>query len=189
MFIAGDQVPKTPFKEDVGKTKESPEHIGPTCEKLGKVGWFTLTVIVSFVAHWPVVGVKVYVVVAKLFIAGDQLPVIPLLEFDDKVNESPEHIGATWVNNEAILGFTTTLIVAIVAHWLANGVKVYVVLIVVLIVGDQEPEIPFVDVVGKLKEPPEHIGDIWLKLGINGWLTTTVIVWFTAHWLGFGVNV
>jgi hypothetical protein len=35
---------------------------------------------VVVVAHWPAVGVNVYVVVAELFIAGLHVPVIPLLE-------------------------------------------------------------------------------------------------------------
>jgi len=39
--------------------------------KVGVVGWFTVTVIVAVVAHNPAVGVKVYVVVAVLLIAGD----------------------------------------------------------------------------------------------------------------------
>ena len=35
---------------------------------------------VAVVAHCPAVGVNVYVVVAVLLIAGDQDPVIPLLD-------------------------------------------------------------------------------------------------------------
>jgi hypothetical protein len=38
--------------------------------------------------------VKVYVVVAVLLIAGDQLPEIPLVDVAFKVNVPPEQIGA-----------------------------------------------------------------------------------------------
>ncbi len=40
---------------------------------------------VVVVAHCPAVGVKVYVVVAWLFKAGDQVPVIP---FNDEVGRA-----------------------------------------------------------------------------------------------------
>jgi hypothetical protein len=49
-------------------------------------------------AHCPAVGVKVYVVVAVLFNAGDQVPVIPLVDVVGKAdNVAPEQIGATVV--------------------------------------------------------------------------------------------
>jgi hypothetical protein len=53
-------------------------NVGVTC---------VLTVIVkdSVVAHCPAVGVKVYVVVAWLFKAGDHVPVIP---FKDEVGNA-----------------------------------------------------------------------------------------------------
>ena len=51
---------------------------------------------VAVVAQRPVVGVNVYVVVAVLFGAGDQVPVIPLFEVvSNAVNNAPEHIGFT----------------------------------------------------------------------------------------------
>ena len=40
--------------------------------------------------------------VAVLFIAGDQVPVIPLLDDVGKVNELPEQIGANWVKDGVI---------------------------------------------------------------------------------------
>ena len=56
----------------------------------------TVIVIVAVVAHNPTVGVNVYVVVAVLFNAGDQVPVIPLVDVaGNAVNVAPEHIGAT----------------------------------------------------------------------------------------------
>ena len=50
-----------------------------------------LTIIVKVVvfAHCPTVGVKVYVVVAWLFKAGDQVPVIPLIELVDNADKFP----------------------------------------------------------------------------------------------------
>ena len=81
----------------VGKVIVPPLQIAVTWVKVGVVGWFTVTVIVVVVAHWPAEGVKVYVVVAVLLIAGLQVPVMPLLEVVGKVNEPPLQIAATWV--------------------------------------------------------------------------------------------
>ena len=70
----------------------------------------TVTVNVVVVAHCPAVGVNVYVVVAVLFIAGDQLPVIGVALVDDVGsgdNVAPEQIGATALN----VGVTTAVIV------------------------------------------------------------------------------
>jgi hypothetical protein len=63
--------------------------------KVGVVGWLTVTVIVAVVAHRPAVGVKVYVVVAVLLIAGDHVPVTPLLDVVGSVNDPPLQIAAT----------------------------------------------------------------------------------------------
>jgi hypothetical protein len=50
------------------------------------------------------------VVVAALFNAGDQVPIIPLLEVVVKADKlSPTHIGSTAVNVGVILGFTVAL--------------------------------------------------------------------------------
>ena len=57
--------------------------------------------------------------------AGAHVPVIPLLELvgnGDKV--APEHIGATAVNVGVIFGLTVIVIVVVVAHCPALGVKV-----------------------------------------------------------------
>ena len=59
----------------------------------------TVMVNVCVVAHCPVSGVNVYVVVAVLSNAGDQLPVMPLVDVvGNAVNVSPEHIGDTGSN-------------------------------------------------------------------------------------------
>ena len=62
---------------------------------------------------------------AVLSKAGDQVPVIPLLDVvgnGDKV--APEQIGATAVNVGVIFGLTVIVNVAVVAHCPAVGVKV-----------------------------------------------------------------
>ncbi|TBX64801.1 hypothetical protein EZL74_12690 [Flavobacterium silvisoli] len=62
-------------------------------------------------------GVKVYVVVVVLFSAGDQVPVIPLLEVVGKaVKTVPAHTGLTGVNVGTTFGLTTICSVAVVAH-------------------------------------------------------------------------
>jgi len=72
-----------------------PEQIAATCVNVG-VTVETTIVIEAVVAHKPAVGVKTYVVVAILFNAGDQVPVIPLLDVVGKGdNVPPEQIGDT----------------------------------------------------------------------------------------------
>jgi hypothetical protein len=63
------------------------------------------------------------------------------------------------------------------------------VVLVLLIAGDQVPVRLFIEVVAKVNEPPEQIGDTWVKAGIVGALTVTVMVVFVAHWPIDGVNV
>ena len=58
---------------------------------------FTVTVIVALFAHCPPDGVKVYVVVAKLLIAGDQVPDIPLVDVVGSEKLSLAHIGGSWL--------------------------------------------------------------------------------------------
>ena len=57
--------------------------------------------------------------------AGDQLPVIPLVEVVGKADKvPPEQIGATDANAGTAFGFTTMVTTAVVAHKPAVGVKV-----------------------------------------------------------------
>ena len=73
--------------------------MGPTAAKVGTTLWFTVMVTTAVVAHKPTVGVKVQDVVAVLSNAGDQLPVIPLVEVVGKADKVlPEQIGATDAN-------------------------------------------------------------------------------------------
>jgi hypothetical protein len=60
---------------------------------------FTVMVIVAVFAHWPELGVKVYVVVAVLFSDGTHVPLIELLEVvGNAVKVPPEQIAGTWLN-------------------------------------------------------------------------------------------
>ena len=63
--------------------------------------------------------------VAVLLSAGDQVPLMPLLEVvGNAVSVVPEHIGATALNVGVIFGLTVIVKVAVVAHCPAVGVKV-----------------------------------------------------------------
>jgi len=60
-----------------------------------------------------------------LFKAGDQVPVIPLLEVNGKAAKvAPEQIGATAVKAGVTCGFTVMVKVVVVAHCPTFGVKV-----------------------------------------------------------------
>ena len=66
-----------------------------------------------------------YVVVTVLFNAGLQVPVIPLLEVVGRAaSGAPSQIAATCVNAGTMFELTVMVIVAVVAHWPAVGVKV-----------------------------------------------------------------
>ena len=63
--------------------------------------------------------------VAVLFKAGAQVPVMPLVEVvgnPDMV--APEQIGAIAANVGVTIGLTVIVSVVVVAHWPAVGVKV-----------------------------------------------------------------
>ena len=80
---------------------------------------------VVVVAHNPAVGVKVYVVVAVLFNAGAQVPVMPLFDVvGNAASAAPEQIAATGVKVGVMFGLTVIVKVVVVAHSPAVGVKV-----------------------------------------------------------------
>jgi hypothetical protein len=69
--------------------------------------------------------VKVYVVVVVLSIAGDHVPVMPLLDVVGKVLiVAPEQKGPTAANVGVTFGVMVIVKVAVVAHCPAVGVKV-----------------------------------------------------------------
>ena len=198
LFNAGDHVPVIAgvFVELIGSgLNVEPEQIGVTWLKVGVVRGFTVIVIVVFEAHWPAVGVKVYVVVAELFNAGDHVPVIAGVFVEligIGLNVEPEQIGATWIKVGVVSGFTVIVIVAVEAHWPFVGVKVYVVVEVLIKAGDHVPVIAgvFVELIGSgLNVEPEQIGATWLKVGVVSGFTVIVIVAFEAHCPAVAVNV
>ena len=126
LFSAGDQVPVIPLLEVNGKAaKVAPEQMGATAVKVGVTCGLTVMVMVVVVAHCPVLGVKVYVVVVVLLSAGAHVPEIPLFDVVGKaVKVAPEQIGATAVNVGVTCGLTVMVKVVVVAHCPAVGVKV-----------------------------------------------------------------
>ena len=63
-------------------------------------------------------------VVAVLFIAGAQVPVMPLLEVVGSEKLPPEQIGAICAKLGVRFGLTTAVMVVLVAHCPEFGVKV-----------------------------------------------------------------
>ena len=126
-------------------------------------------------------GVKVYVVVALLLIAGAHVPVNPFVELVGNVNVLPAQIAATCVNVGVTGVFTVTVNVVVNAHGFPVGVNVYVVVALLFIAGLHVPVTPFVDVVGKVNEPPTQIDPIGAKVGVTLGLTVTVNVAVVAH--------
>lgn len=126
LFNAGDHVPVIPFVEVVGNgLKIWPEQIGATDAKVGVTFWLTVIVKVVVVAHWPLFGVKVYIVVLVLFNIGDHVPDIPFVEVvGNGLNVWPEQIGLIVLNEGVTFGVTLIVNVVDVAHWLLIGVKV-----------------------------------------------------------------
>ena len=110
LFKAGAHVPEIPLFDVVGNAiRVAPEQIGATAVKVGITCGLTVIVKVVVVAHCPVLGVKVYVVVVVLFKAGDHVTEIPL--FDVVGNAAivvPVHIDVTWVNVGIVKGKIST---------------------------------------------------------------------------------
>ena len=90
--------------------------------------------------------------------AGDQVPVTPLLEVLANVNEVPLHIGAMLSKVGTTFEFTTTVMVAVVAQVPVAGVNVYVVVAVLFTTGLQVPLMLLVEVVSRSKETPVQTG-------------------------------
>jgi hypothetical protein len=100
---------------------------------------------------------------------GLQLPVMPLiLVVGNTASADPSHIGATDVNVGIILPLLTPIvIVAIEAHSVTAGVKVYVVVVVLSNAGVHVPVIPLVLVVGNaLNVPPVQIAATGVNVGM-----------------------
>ena len=123
-FTAGLQLPVMPLLEVVAKVNEAPAQMGAMLSNVGVRFGLITTESVLVVAHCPLVGVNVYVVVSALFTAGLQVPVMPLLDVVGKVKLLPAQTGAMLSNVGTIGSFTTTVNWAVVAHAPAFGEKV-----------------------------------------------------------------
>lgn len=131
LFKAGDHEPVMPLLEVVGSAdKLAPEQIGATALNVGVTFGLTVVVYVVVVAHWPLLGVNVYVPLAVLLTtAGLQVPVIPLDELTGKVTTgAPSQIEVLVPkgNVGTTLGFTVTLSVVPATHPADVAVKTYV---------------------------------------------------------------
>ena len=81
--------------------------------------------------------------------AGPQVPVMPLVDVVGRAGTlAPLQYGPTAENVGVTLGVIVIVSCVVVAHCPAVGVKVYVVVVVLLIEGDQLPVMPLVEVVG-----------------------------------------
>ena len=88
-IVEGLHVPFIPFVEVVGKVPGvAPTQYGPRAVNVGMILLLIVTIIVAFSAHWPVVGVKVYIIVpaVEVFIVeGLHVPFIPFVEVVGRV--------------------------------------------------------------------------------------------------------
>ena len=116
---------------------------------------------------------------------GNQEPVMPLSDVVGNTGAAvPEQIGAIAVKVGVMFGVIVTSSVAVVAHWPASGVNVYVPLAVLLTTaGVQEPEIPLSEVVGNAgATDPEQIGATAAKAGVTPGVTViSKVVVAVAH--------
>ena len=71
----------------------------------GAVELMIATVMVIVVAHCPAAGVNVYVVVAVLLMAGDQVPVIPSVELEGSTTLPPVQTAGICVK-DGVTGLT-----------------------------------------------------------------------------------
>jgi hypothetical protein len=192
LFTAGDHAPVTELLDGFGKVNEAPEQIAATCVNVGVTFGVTVMVIVAVLLQTKSVGVKVYVVVAKLLIAGVQVPATELLDgFGNAPNEAPEQTAATCVNNGVTFGVTVMVIVAVLLQTKSAGVNVYVVVAKLLIAGVQVPVTELLDGFGNApNEAPEQTAATCVNVGVTFGVTVTVIVVVAvAHNPAVGVNV
>ena len=77
---------------------------------------FTTTVIVVVVAQSPGVVENVYVVVAKLLMEGDHVPVTPFKDVVGNEIVPPEQIGEIWVKVGETIGFIVIVRLVELAH-------------------------------------------------------------------------
>ena len=160
LFKAGDQVPVMPLFDVVGSAgKVVPEQMGATGLNVGVMFGITVTVYVVGVAHWPVPGVNVYVLlVVLLTTAGVQVPVIPLDEVAGKLTTAAPSQMVVLVPKAkvgATIGFTVTVNVVPATHPADVAVNTYVSdRVASTTAGDQVPVMLLVSVLGNTGTVP-----------------------------------
>ena len=132
--------------------------------------------------------------VAVLIVAGLHVPVILLLDVVGNVGAVLFwQSGPIAVNVGVICGFITTVSIAVMAHWPAAGVNVYVVVpavAVLIVAGLHVPGIPLFDVAGRAGAVLFwHSGPIAVKVGVICGSTVMLSVAVIAHWPADGVKV
>ena len=119
LTTAGDHVPVIPLFDVNGSTGATePSHIAAIGLNVGVTFGVTVTSNVVGIAHLPAVGVKVYVPLAVLLTtAGDQVPVMPLLDIAGNAGATEfKHSGPMAVNTGVICASMVMFNVAVVAH-------------------------------------------------------------------------
>ena len=120
LLKAGDQVPVIPFVEVAGSGSGAPGHT-EIALKVGVTKGVTVTVNVVVEAHCPALGVNVYVAVAALLKAGDQVPVMLLDEVVGSGSAAPaQTVIGLKVGVTVGLTFTTTVSVMVLPQLLVT---------------------------------------------------------------------
>jgi hypothetical protein len=175
-----------------------PEQIVAIVAKVGVTfGVTVMSSVVAAVAHCPAAGVNVYVVVPVadvLMAAGLHIPVMPLLDVAGNAGAAAfTQRGPMAVNTGVICTSIVIFNVAVVAHWPAVGVKVYVVVPttdVLIVAGDHVPVMPLLDIAGNTGAAAFRQSEPnGLNVGVIIGVTVTSIVVDVAHWPASGVNV
>lgn len=118
-MVEGLHVPEIPFTDVNGSTGAMElRQSEPNAVKVGVITGNTVISIVVDIAHCPASGVNEYVPLTVLLTtAGDQLPVIPLVDVVGNTGAKvPEQIAGTGSNVGVRIGLTVTVSVVVVAH-------------------------------------------------------------------------
>ena len=131
-----DQFPVMPLWVVFNAVGAAETQNGPVGASVGVVAALTVTEIVLTLAHWPAFGVKVSVWLPAPAVAGlkelpetpgpDQFPVMPLWVVFRALEASVEQKVPMGASAGVVAALTVTIIVLLLAHWPALGVKVSV---------------------------------------------------------------
>jgi hypothetical protein len=153
--------------------------------------------IVVMLAHCPLSGVNVYVVVPAFvveIVAGLHFPVIPVVEMAGRAGPMLLWHNGPMAANSGVTGAVISISnVAILAHSPLSGVKVYVAIpevTVEIVAGLQVPLIPLVEVAGRTGPILFwHNGPMAVNNGVTGGVISISNVVVLAHSPLSGVNV